>query len=186
MKSNLFRAVAVAAVLFATTAGEALAQQAVTLRAAIEASGPAVTLGDFFADAGPAAGRAVAPAPTSGRTATFSPRFVQAAASAAGLDWTPPPGMTAILVTGRGGSAGAAARYQSASASASTPTGEIAVRRGDVITLVYVAPGLQLTTRARATADGGVGDTVRLVNLQSNRTVDAVVTGAGAATARAN
>lgn len=178
MKKNLFRAAAVVAVLFAS---DALAQPAVTLRNTIEASGPVVTLGDLFAEAGPAAGRAVAPAPTSGRTATFSPRFVQAAANAAGLDWTPPQGMTAILVTGRGGGA-SAARFQSTS----TPTGDIAVRRGEIVTLVYVAPGLQLTTRARAAGDGGVGDTVRLVNLQSNRTVDAVVTGVGAATARAN
>jgi flagella basal body P-ring formation protein FlgA len=82
-------------------------------------------------------------------------------------------------VAGRGGE-GAAARFQPTS----TPTGDVAVRRGEVITLVYSAPGIQLTTRARATTDGGVGDTVRLVNLQSNRTVDAVVTGVGAATAR--
>lgn len=181
MKKNMLRAAAITAAVFMAGTVDALAQQAVTLRRTIEASGPAVTLGDFFEDAGAAAGRAVAPAPTSGRTATFSPRFVQAAASAAGLDWTPPPGMTAILVAGRGGE-GVAPRFQTTS----TPAGDIAVRRGETVTLVYVAPGLQLTTRARAMSDGGVGDTVRLVNLQSNRTVDAVVTGAGAATARAN
>jgi hypothetical protein len=181
MKKNMLRAAAIAAAVFITGTVDALAQQSVTLRRTIEAAGPAVTLGDFFEDAGAAAGRAVAPAPTSGRTATFSPRFVQAAASAAGLDWTPPPGMTAILVAGRGGG-GATARFQTTSA----PTGDIAVRRGETVTLVYVAPGLQLTTRARAMSDGGVGDTVRLVNLQSNRTVDAVVTGPGAATASAN
>lgn len=182
MKKNMLRAAAIAAAVFMAGTVDALAQQAVTLRRSIEAAGPAVTLGDFFEDAGAAGGRAVAPAPTAGRTATFSPRFVQAAASAAGLDWTPPPGMTAILVAGRGGNGGASARFQATS----TPTGDIAVHRGEVITLVYVAPGLQLTTRARAMSDGGVGDAVRLVNLQSNRTVDAVVTGAGAATASAN
>jgi flagellar basal body P-ring formation protein FlgA len=181
MKMNALRAAAIAAVVLVAGGVEAFAQQQVTLRHAIEASGPAVTLGDFFENAGAASGRAVAPAPTSGRTATFSPRFVQAAANAAGLDWTPPRGMTAILVSGRGGN-GPSARFQTTS----TPTGDVAVRRGEIITLVHVAPGLQLTTRARAVADGGVGDTVRVVNLQSNRSVDAVVTGVGAATASAN
>lgn len=195
MKSPLLRAAAFAAVLLASGAGAAYAQTAVSLRGSVEAAGPAVTLGDFFENAGAAGSRAVAPAPGAGRTATFSPRFLQAAARAAGLDWTPPEGMTAILVTGRGGSgmgapnangsSAMAARFQNASGP-TTASGDIAVRRGETVTLVYVSPGLQLTTRARALGDGSVGDSVRLVNLTSNRTVDAVVTGAGAATARVN
>lgn len=193
MKRTLFHAAALAAVLLAS--GVAHAQAPVALRNTIESSGPAVTLGDFFENAGPAAGRAVAPAPGAGRTATFSPRFLQAAARAAGLDWTPPDGMTAVLVTGRGGAAGVVSpRFQSTAsqnaslqhASASVASGDIAVRRGETVTLVYVSQGLQLTTRARALGDASIGDSVRLVNLTSNRTVDAVVTGIGAASARAN
>ncbi|MGE3142983.1 MAG: flagella basal body P-ring formation protein FlgA, partial [Hyphomonadaceae bacterium] len=63
--------------------------------------------------------------------------------------------------------------------------GEFVIRRGDVIQLVNVAPGLQLTTRARTLGNAAIGDSVRLVNLQSNRTVEAIVTGPGAAAASA-
>jgi len=185
MKSRLLRAAVLAAVLLASNVTAASAQTSVSLRNTIEAGGAAVTLDDFFENAGPAGARAVAPAPGAGRTATFSPLFLQAAARAAGLDWTPPAGMTAILVTGRGATVATPARFQSTS-SPTTARDDIAVRRGETVTLVYVSPGLQLTTRARALGDGGVGDSVRLVNLTSNRTIDAVVTGAGAATAGAN
>ncbi len=164
--------------------------QEVTLRTSIETAGTAVTLGDLFRDAGPVAGRAIGPAPTAGRTATFSPRFVQAAASAAGLQWAPPEGMTAILVTGRGGDGAVSTRASNNTAArferTAAPSGDIAVRRGEIVTLVYVAPGMQLTTRARAMNDAAVGDAIRVVNLQSNRTVEATVTGAGAASANMN
>lgn len=185
--STTLRSTLIAAAIFATAAS-AQAQE-VTLRSSIETAGGAVTLGDLFQDAGPVAGRAVGPAPTAGRTATFSPRFVQAAASAAGLQWAPPEGLNAILVTGRGAMGAASVRANTNAARferTAAPSGDIAVRRGEVLTLVYVAPGMQLTTRARALGDAGVGDAIRVVNLQSNRTVEATVTGAGAASANMN
>jgi flagellar basal body P-ring formation protein FlgA len=63
----------------------------VTLRTRIEASGPAVTMGDVF-DGAPAdvAGRAIAPSPPSGQISTINMPVLQAAASAAGLQFTPP------------------------------------------------------------------------------------------------
>jgi flagella basal body P-ring formation protein FlgA len=175
---TVFRAALLAAAL-AVAAPAAFAQD-VTLRPTIAASGNAITLGDLFADAGPAGARAIAPAPAAGRTATLSPRFVQAAARAAGLAWTPPDGLAAITVAGRGAETAGVARFERTAAS----TGDIAVRRGEIVTLVYVAPGMQLTARARATEDAGVGAVTRLVNLQSNRSVEATVT--GIATASAN
>jgi flagella basal body P-ring formation protein FlgA len=57
------------------------------------------------------------------------------------------------------------------------------VRRGDTINLVYQAPGMSLSMRARALEDGAVGQNVRFLNTASNRTIDAVVTGPGAARA---
>lgn len=187
MPKTTLRSVLLAATL-ACVAGAAAAQP-VTLRASIETSGPAVTLGDLFSGAGAVSGRAVTPAPGAGRTVNLPARFVQAAATAAGLEWTAPEGLSAIAVTGRGGRGGGEtmaapsatqpARFERAAA----PSGDIAVHRGEVVTLVYVAPGMQLTTRARATADAAIGDPVRVVNLQSNRTVDATVTGLGAASA---
>lgn len=186
MKRNLLRAAALAAVLFASGVATADANQSVTLRTGIETSGTAVTLGDVFENAGPAGSRAIAPAPTAGRTATFSPRFLQAAARAAGLDWTPPDGMTAVLVSGRGGANIQSARLTPAASNAPTykpSSDDLAVRRGETVTLIYTTPGLRLTTRARAMTDGAVGDPVRLINLSSNRTIDAIVTAQGAATA---
>ncbi len=143
------------------------------LRQDVVATGPAVTLGDFFEGAGEVSGRAVAPAPSAGQTTSFSARFVSAAAAAAGLDWQAPEGMTDIAVRG----VRALSRGQAAQA---------AIRRGDAVTLVYIAPGLQLTARGRALNDAAVGEPVRIVNLQSNVTVEAVVTGPGAASANAN
>jgi flagella basal body P-ring formation protein FlgA len=92
--------------------------------------------------------------------------------------------MDKITVT-RSGATRAVARNESApraqNAAYAAPTAVI--HRGDVVTLVYVAPGLQLTTRARATADAALGAPVKLINLQSNRTVDAIATGPLAASA---
>lgn len=170
---NTLRALTLSVALFGASA---FAQDvAVSLRPHVVAEGPAVTLGDLFESAGAVGGRAVAPAPAPGQTARFSAQFVAAAASAAGLAWTPPEGLRVIEVTRRGGRGQSAARI---GADAASPA---AVRRGDVVTLVYVAPGLQLTTRARALGNAAIGEPISLLNLQSNQTVDAVVTGPGAA-----
>jgi flagella basal body P-ring formation protein FlgA len=60
---------------------------------------------------------------------------------------------------------------------------DAAIRRGDMVTLVYEAPGMSLSMRARAVEDGAIGQSIRLINTASNRTIDAVVTGPGAARA---
>jgi flagella basal body P-ring formation protein FlgA len=57
------------------------------------------------------------------------------------------------------------------------------VRRGETVTLDYAAPGVSLSMRARALEDGAVGDNVRFLNTSSNRTIEATVTGPGAARA---
>jgi flagella basal body P-ring formation protein FlgA len=194
--SGTFRATMRAAIFAAaafTAPHAAWADNVVTLRTHIEATGPAVTLGDFFDGAGPASGHAVAPAPAPGRSAQFSALFVSAAASAAGLEWQMPEGLEKISVTRRSDGAVrvAPARAASATAIRATSAGpanakaDLAVRKGDVVTLVYVAPGIQLTTRARALEDAALGAPVRLMNLQSNKPVDGFVTGPGAATANA-
>ncbi|NVO12694.1 MAG: flagellar basal body P-ring formation protein FlgA [Rhodoplanes sp.] len=53
------------------------------------------------------------------------------------------------------------------------------IRRDETVTLIYEAPGLLLTTRGKALEAGAEGDMVTAVNLQSKRTVQGVVTGAG-------
>ena len=151
----------------------------VTLRARVEASGPAITMGDVF-DGAPAnvAGRAIAPAPAPGQMASLSVPLLSAAASAAGLEWTPPAGVTEVRVVRPGG-----ARATLPPSRGGRAVADAAVRRGETVTLTYAAPGLSLNMRARALEDGAVGDSVRFLNTSSNRTIDAVVTGPGAARA---
>lgn len=55
----------------------------------------------------------------------------------------------------------------------------LVIRKGDAVTMVFRAPGIELTSRGRAMTDGGVGDTVAVVNAQSLKQIDAVVLGAG-------
>ncbi|WP_339748806.1 flagellar basal body P-ring formation chaperone FlgA [uncultured Maricaulis sp.] len=57
----------------------------------------------------------------------------------------------------------------------------ILVNRGDLVTLVFEARGIQLSVRARAMENAADGESVRFVNLQSNRTVEAMVDGPGRA-----
>ena len=163
-----------AALLFSVAYSSAAFAQKVELKADPECIGPSVTLGDLFVNAGAVASRAIAPAPASGAQTTFSARFLAAAASAAGLEWTPPAGIDTITVTRPG--------VQRA-AFTPPPAATIAIKRGDIVTLTYSAPGLTLTTRARAMGDARSGQPVKLINLQSNKPVDAVVTGPGSASA---
>lgn len=151
----------------------------VSLRARIEASGPAILLGDIFSGAGQAGARAIAPAPPPGQTSTLSVPLLAAVASAAGLDWAPPSGLTEVRVLRAAG-----VRVTLPPSSGAQTTGEAVVRRGETVTLVFSAPGVQLSTNARALEGGGMGDNIRLVNLSSNRTINATITGPGAARAR--
>lgn len=166
----------IAACLLACAFGGAAWARPVELKADIECTGPAVTLGDVFVNAGDMSGRAVAPAPAPGARTTFSARFLAAAAAAAGLEWAPPAGVDKITVTSIGGARRQAVAYTKA---------QPAVRRGDTVVMVYVAPGVQLTTRGKAMNDAAVGEAVSLTNLQSNKPVDAIVTAPGTAAVRA-
>jgi flagellar basal body P-ring formation protein FlgA len=54
-----------------------------------------------------------------------------------------------------------------------------AVRRGEMVTLMFEAGGLRLSVRGRAMADAGVGSVIKVLNPQSNKTLDAMVEGQG-------
>lgn len=49
------------------------------------------------------------------------------------------------------------------------------ITKGALVTMVLQAPNMLLTTQGRAMQDGARGEMIRVVNTQSNRTVDAVV-----------
>jgi flagella basal body P-ring formation protein FlgA len=51
------------------------------------------------------------------------------------------------------------------------------VARNDTVTIVYEAPGVTLTLRGQAQDAGGVGDTIGVLNAESKRVVQAVISG---------
>ncbi|HVV60432.1 MAG TPA: flagellar basal body P-ring formation chaperone FlgA [Pseudolabrys sp.] len=53
------------------------------------------------------------------------------------------------------------------------------VQRNDPVTLVYRVPGIMLTVRGKAIESGTEGDVISVLNEQSKRTVQGVVTGPG-------
>jgi flagellar basal body P-ring formation protein FlgA len=53
------------------------------------------------------------------------------------------------------------------------------VQRNETVTIVYGAPGLLLTMRGKALESGAEGDTVSVLNMQSNRTVHGKVSAYG-------
>jgi flagellar basal body P-ring formation protein FlgA len=56
-----------------------------------------------------------------------------------------------------------------------------AVRRGQPVTLVFEAGGLKLSVRGRSLADAPIGATIKAINPQSNKTLEAIVEGTGLA-----
>jgi flagella basal body P-ring formation protein FlgA len=55
----------------------------------------------------------------------------------------------------------------------------VAVAKGSLVLLVLERQGMALSARARALEDGGVGETIRVSNLQSSTVVEGTVTGPG-------
>jgi flagellar basal body P-ring formation protein FlgA len=53
------------------------------------------------------------------------------------------------------------------------------VQRNDTVTLVYEAPGLVLTLRGQAQEAGALGDTISVLNAQTKRVVQGVISGPG-------
>jgi flagella basal body P-ring formation protein FlgA len=187
-----------ALVLLALSLAATAHADSVSLRDHVQVTGGAITIGDVFENAGPLAARVIAPAPAPGQSATLAPAVLAAAASASGLDWTPPANFTGVTITrgtdphssgiratlpNRNAADQAQLINASAPAISSGPVANAAVHRGESVMLTYSVPGVQLSARARALEDGAVGQDIRLVNLSSNRTIDATVTGPGAAIA---
>ncbi len=53
------------------------------------------------------------------------------------------------------------------------------VARNDIVTIVYQVPGITLTLRGQAKDPGALGDTISVVNTETKRAMQAVVTGPG-------
>lgn len=61
----------------------------------------------------------------------------------------------------------------------------ILVQRGSLVNIILRLPAMTLTAQGKAQEEGGEGDVVRVVNIQSNKVVEAIVTGAGTVTVQA-
>jgi flagella basal body P-ring formation protein FlgA len=59
------------------------------------------------------------------------------------------------------------------------------VQRNDTVTIIYRAPGLVLTLRGEAQEAGALGDSIGVLNAESKRIVQAVVSGPGRVTVNA-
>lgn len=55
----------------------------------------------------------------------------------------------------------------------------VVVKKGETVTMLFHAPGVELTAMGRAMGEGGVGDTVMVQNPASFRMVNAVITAPG-------
>jgi flagella basal body P-ring formation protein FlgA len=53
------------------------------------------------------------------------------------------------------------------------------VQRNEAVTITYQVPGITLTVRGKAVEAGALGDVIGVLNIQSNRSVQATVTGPG-------
>lgn len=60
------------------------------------------------------------------------------------------------------------------------------VTKGDLVTIVYEAPGLVLSMRGRAGESGAMGDVVNVTNPQSKRVLQGTVSGPGRVSVRSN
>lgn len=201
------------------------------LRDAPTAAGEMVTVGDLFDGAGGAAATPLSRAPRAGSSLAFDARVLSARLRSLGVAWSPPAGVTRVVVNGAGVGAAAAApvreiavltrpiaageeitaadvaflEVQVAPSGALTDPADligraarralapdrpvraadlrtpVLVRKGGPVTLVYEIGGVRLTARGRALADAGAGEAVKVVNIQSNRTIDAVAEADGLA-----
>lgn len=53
------------------------------------------------------------------------------------------------------------------------------IRKGDMVTIAFEAPGMSLSVRGKALDDGLLGASVRVLNIQANRVVEASVAAPG-------
>lgn len=58
----------------------------------------------------------------------------------------------------------------------------VLIKKGELVTIVFGLPGIELTAQGQAQADAASGDTIAVLNTHSRRTVEARVTGAGTVT----
>lgn len=172
------------------------------LKALIIVSGPSVSLGDAFNDAGDKGAFIIAPAPAEGTTSQVNAQYLIEAAISAGLLDPDAAGLVRVTISRQANRAtgidpirrdarsdllAASDRAERNGASQSQKQagqsgGDRVIRKGDIVTMRFVAPGILLATQGRALNDAREGEALRVVNLQSNRTIDVYAAGPGLVT----
>lgn len=61
----------------------------------------------------------------------------------------------------------------------------VVIKKGELVTVVYAAGGIELSAQGQAQSDAGDGDTVQILNTRSRRTIEARVVGPGMASVTA-
>ncbi len=159
------------------------------LKAVIVIDGGAITLGDAFSNARDKAGAIIAPAPAEGATQQFNADYLIAAAKAAGLADADASGLTRVTVTRRRPPdpevtlRRAANRSPEPGISAGPRRAEKMISKGEIVMVRFDAPGFRISVQGRALSDAAEGQPVRVLNLQSSRTIEATARAPGLAEA---
>lgn len=159
------------------------------LKAVIVIDHGTITLGDAFTHAGDKAGSIIAPAPAEGATLQFDAGYFVSAAKSAGLSDAVASGLTRVTVTRRRppdpGSipARAPGRVAGSGAAPGQKRAERMITKGELVMVRFEAPGFRIAVQGRALSDAAEGEPVRVLNLQSSRTIEATATAPGLAEA---
>ncbi|MDQ1154070.1 flagella basal body P-ring formation protein FlgA [Brevundimonas sp. SORGH_AS_0993] len=156
-----------------------------------------VTLGDLFEGAGAASNVAVAQ--RVGPSVVLEAGQLQAMASQAGLEWSNPNGLRRVVVRRALAPAQTAnqAANQAAPASAGleaaapqvraayrpTGAGQQVIARNDMVRVIYQVGGVNLSVMGKAMRNAAAGEPLAIMNVSSNRLIEAVATGPGQAVA---
>lgn len=188
------RALILGVVAALLAAGAAIAGP-VTLKANPVDSDGRVTLGDLFDGAGAASDVIVGV--RSGPSVVFEAGQLQSLARQSGLHWANPAGLRRVVVRNAAVAPNAPANSSVSAAEADAASTVLATRsqpvrttladrvisRNDMVEVAYEVGGVRLTITGRAEGNAALGQRLAIRNLQSGRTIDAVVIGPGQAMA---
>jgi len=132
-----------------------------------------------------------------GATAVLDAAIVQSIAARNGVRWDNPRGLRRIIVAaGPETASGQVQQLATITTSQNyagwggqsygqpmAPSGPIAIKRSELVSVTWTQNGLSLTMSGVAQKDGGVGDVIQIQNPTSKKLIDAVVTGPGTAVA---
>jgi flagella basal body P-ring formation protein FlgA len=151
-----------------------VASDQLTLRDRIMVDDDVVRLGDLFQESLSDGDVAVAQAPKAGQTLTLDARFLQQVARAYRLTWKPAKYQKVTIgrMAKRPLKAGQILRQSDVAVSP-------VIHKNDLIRLVVKTGQMTLSVQGKAMQDAAIGQTVRVMNVNSNRQLTGTVIDAG-------